>query len=181
MTRSDSVEEWIEEMVTVGAGRAYAAGVTRSQLREALEAAGVPALLAEVEHLRAEQERHLDPNEPGTLAAAVMELERLRGRLHYALALLSDLEFADWPMHHDRCPICDWPKGGHHGTRHQPGCSLEAVLLDRTPERLVELERLYGDAALGADGNDRKRFRTSVVPALAPTQTDAPEGGTDGE
>lgn len=85
-------------------------------------------------------------------------------RLHYALALLSSLEFT-WAHHHsDCCPVCGWPMGGHHGTRHEPGCSLEAVLLGRTPRRLVDLERLYGDAAHGADGRDRRRFGTPVEP-----------------
>lgn len=95
----------------------------------------------------------------------------LSSRLHYALALLSALEYTDVPRHQDVCPVCGWPKGRR--TKHEPGCSLEAVLLDRTPERLVDLEQRYGDAALGADLNDRKRFRTPIVPAAAPVPPSA--------
>lgn len=84
-------------------------------------------------------------------------------RLRHALALLSGMEWNDTPKHSNCCPVCGWPKGGHHGTRHEPGCSLEAVLTNRHAHRLLDLERLYGDAAYGYDGRDRRRHATPVV------------------
>lgn len=85
-------------------------------------------------------------------------------QLHYALALLSAHEFGDpHGARANTCPTCGWPRGGHHGTRHEPGCSLERVLRGEVPERLESLEERYGDAAYGHDGLDRKRYATPIV------------------
>lgn len=83
-------------------------------------------------------------------------------QLHFALALLSGLEFGS-PHGPNTCPVCGWPRGGHHGTRHEPGCSLERVLRGDVPERLEALEEHYGCAAYGFDGLDRKRYATPIV------------------
>jgi hypothetical protein len=50
----------------------------------------------------------------------------------------------------------------HRG--HEPGCSLQAVLSGQRPYRLVRLQEVYGDAAYGYDGRDRKRLATEVAP-----------------
>jgi hypothetical protein len=89
-------------------------------------------------------------------------------RLHFALALLSGLEFGKPCGVPGACPICGWPIGGHDGVRHEPGCSLEAVLLGRVPHRLVWMEETYACAAYGANGRDRKRFTTPIVEPVRP-------------
>jgi hypothetical protein len=87
-------------------------------------------------------------------------------RLHFALALLSQFE---WSWHVRRtqegsCPTC----GSPHFRGHESGCSLESLLTDKRPERLVDLEKDHGDAAFGADGLDLRKHATPIVPPTAP-------------
>lgn len=101
------------------------------------------------------------PDSPSSPERVTLSTER---RLHYALALLSYMEWHDWMTHTDCCPVCGWPVEGHHGSRHEPGCSLEAVLRGEVPTRLVRLEERHGDAAFGYDGRDRRKHATPVAP-----------------
>jgi hypothetical protein len=98
-------------------------------------------------------------------------------RLHYALALLSSIEWwARWVgSAPGECFVCGYPQARGH----EAGCSLHAVLTGQTPHRLVDGERRYGDAAFGADTKGKRQFATPVVPPAAGEQSTTEPGGGD--